>query len=323
MAVEYKDYYKLLEVDRKATKDQIAKSFKRLARKLHPDFNPGDAAAERKFKDITEAYEVLKDDEKRRLYDQLGADWQHGQQFQHQGFGGSPYGGGSPFGGGGGQNFSGSSFSDFFETLFGGASMRGGKGASFGPDPFASFSQRGNHKGQDVEATLQLTLEEAFRGGSKTVSVPTATGMSRNLEVKIPAGVRNGARIRLSGQGEVGFGTQSQSGDLYLKVSLIPHPLFTLDENDIIYELAITPWEAVLGAKIRVPTLEGDVELAVPPGSGSNKKFRLRGKGLGTGANKGDQFVRIAVSVPEASSLSAEEKELWNKLHDISTFTAR
>ncbi len=308
MAVEYKDYYKLLGVERGAGKEEISKAYKKLARKYHPDLNAGDKSAEEKFKDINEAYEVLKDEEKRRLYDQLGPNWQHGQQFQQPpGFEGTRF----SFGGGGDA----AAFSDFFESLFGGGT-RGGYGA----DPFGSFPRR-PRKGQNIEAQLVLSLEEAFRGGKKTVSLQGAGGIQRTLEVKIPAGVKNGAKIRLSGQGEPGAGQGAQPGDLYLQVVLAPHPLFALDENDVIYELPLAPWEAVLGTKVRVPTLDGDVDLAVPPGSGGRKKFRLRGKGLGSGEARGDQFVRVSIKVPE--TLTPEEKELWLKLRDISTFSAR
>ncbi len=324
MAVEYKDYYKLLGVSRGASKDEISKAFKKLARKYHPDMNQGDKSAEGKFKDINEAYEVLKDDEKRRLYDELGPNWQHGQQFNHQDFGrnfGQSFGGGfsQHFGGrGGAQSFDSSSFSDFFETLFGGGARQSGRqSASFGGDPFASFSRQ-PRKGRDVDASVQLTLEDAYHGGVKSISLQTSSGV-RTLEVKIPAGVKSGARIRLAGQGEPGQG--AAPGDLYLAVTLMPHALFSLDDNDVVYELPIAPWEAVLGAKVRVPTLDGEVDLTIPPGSGSQRKFRLRGRGLGSGTTKGDQFVRIAVAVPP--SLTAEEKEVWEKLQAISPFTAR
>lgn len=308
MAVEYKDYYKVLGVERGASKEEINKAYKKLAKKYHPDLNAGDTSAEEKFKDINEAHEVLKDAEKRRLYDQLGPDWQHGQQFQQPpGFDGTHF----SFGGGGGA----SAFSDFFETLFGGG---GARASSFGADPFGSFSRR-TRKGQDIQATLQLSLEEAFKGGKKNISLQGSNGAQRTLEVNIPAGVRGGAKIRLTGQGEPGTG--GQPGDLYLQVNLARHPLFTLDENDVFYELPLAPWEAVLGTKVRVPTLDGEVELAIPPGSSGHRKFRLRGKGLGSGNAKGDQFVRIRIKVPE--TLSSEEKELWTKLQEISSFSAR
>lgn len=319
MAVEYKDYYKLLGVSKAATKDEIGKAFKKLARKYHPDLNQDDKEAESKFKDINEAYEVLKDEEKRKLYDTLGPDWQNAQHFQNQGGGysGSPFGGGGFSGSFNGQGFNASGFSDFFETLFGGGRASGG---GFGGDPFGAFTQR-SRKGQDIDVTIHLTLEDAYCGGSKSISLQGGSGQVRNLEVKIPAGVKNGARIRLTGQGEPGNGQNAKPGDLFLHVSLHPHPIFSLDDNDIVYELAVSPWEAALGAKVRVPTLDGTVELSIPPGSGSSKKFRLRGKGLGSGSNKGDQFVRLAISVP--SNLTDEEKELWEKLRDISSFNPR
>lgn len=324
MAVEYKDYYKLLGISKKATKDEIAKAFKKLARKYHPDLNDGDKEAEGKFKDINEAYEVLKDAEKRKLYDTLGPDWQNAQHFQNQGggFSGSPFGGrsGAYSGTFNAQEFSGSGFSDFFESLFGGARASYSAGGGFGADSFGSFSQR-SRKGRDVDVTIQLTLEDAYHGGAKNISLQSSSGTVRNLEVKIPAGVKNGARIRLVGQGEPGSGQNAQHGDLFLHVQLLPHPLFILDDNDIVFELPVAPWEAVLGATVRVPTLDGNIELKIPPGSGSSKKFRLRGKGLGAGTGKGDQFVRLALNVP--SNLTDEEKELWEKLRGVSTFSPR
>ena len=323
MAVEYKDYYKLLGVPKTATKDEIAKAFKKMARKYHPDLNSGTKDAESKFKDVNEAYEVLKDDEKRRLYDTLGPDWQNAH---HQGgagayssnpFRGYGFGGPGSFSSGG-QSFNASGFSDFFESIFGNG--RAGKSSPFGADPFAGFSQR-SCKGQDVDATIQLSLEDAYHGGKKTIALKAADGKTRSLEVKIPAGVKNGARIRLAQQGEQGGGKDAASGDLYLHVSLLPHPQFGLDDNDLVCTLPIAPWEAVLGAKIRVPTLDGEIELTIPPGSSSQKKFRLRGKGLGAGTAKGDQFVRLAIEVP--AMLSDEEKELWEKLRDTSAFNPR
>lgn len=323
MGVEYKDYYKLLGVERNAGKDEISKAFKKLAKKYHPDMNQGNKEAEEKFKDISEAYEVLKDDEKRKLYDQLGPDWQHGQNFQRPpGFENFTFygGGGAPggFSGGmGGFGGGGAGFSDFFETLFGGA----GRGQGFGPDPFSNFTRR-PQRGRDVEAELSLTLEEAHAGGKKSVSISHAGG-SKALEINIPAGVREGARIRLAGQGDSapGAGGGALAGDLYLRVKLLPHKHFSLEGNDVVYDLDLAPWEAALGVKVRVPTLDREVELNVPPGSGSGRRFRLRGKGLGSGAAKGDQYVRLNIKLPH--KLDAEEKELWEKLAQVSKFKAR
>ncbi|MDR2050753.1 MAG: DnaJ domain-containing protein [Deltaproteobacteria bacterium] len=317
MGIEYKDYYKVLGIPRNADKETVNRAFKKLARKYHPDLNAGDKEAEAKFKDVNEAHEVLKDDAKRKLYDELGPDWQHGQNFQQPpGFENFRFFSGQS----GGGTFSSSGFSDFFETLFGGA----GRGQGFGPDPFGSFnrggrgSRRVQPRGRDVEAELCLSLNEAYKGGQKNVSVSTA-GNNKSLDVKIPAGVREGARIRLTGQGEAGGG--GQPGDLYLRVRLLPHKDFTLDNNDIIHELNLAPWEAALGLKVRVPTLDGEVDLNIPPGSSGGRKFRLRGRGLGTGATKGDEFVRLNIRLPE--KLEPAEKALWEKLAEVSTFKAR
>ncbi len=319
MSVSYKDYYKILGVSRDASKEDIAKAYKKLARKYHPDLNKDDKKAEERFKEVNEANEVLKDPEKRKLYDQLGPNWKDGQNFQRPpgfenmnfGFSGAPGGSAGGFGG----------FSDFFETLFGGGFA--GQGAQFsgsfgGRDSrFAGFNQ-GPRRGSDVEATLTLTLEEAFNGGKKSVALQMPSGR-RSLEVNIPAGVKPGARIRLSGQGEEGRG--GGNGDLYLRVQVAPHHDFSLDDADVIYDLNLAPWEAALGAKVRVPTLSGAVELNISPGTSSGKKLRLRGKGLGAGQAKGDQFVRIGIAVPD--SLSPEEQELWTKLRDASRFKPR
>lgn len=322
--MEFKDYYEVLGVDRNASQEDIHKAFKKLARKYHPDLNPEDQEAERKFKEANEAYEVLKDPEKRKRYDHLGADWEHGQNFDpppgyenmHFTFGGGQ-------GGAGG-------FSDFFETIFG--DMFGGRGnfqggqGGFGGGQFAGrgFQQ----KGQDAEASLELSLEDAYSGGQKTVTlqerVPGADGRVRvqpkTLQVNIPAGVKDGARIRLSGQGNPGMG-KGPNGDLFLKVHLRPHPQFKVEGSNIVYDLPLAPWEAALGAQVRVPTLEGQVEMNIPAGVGSGQKLRLRGRGLGKGQKKGDQLVRIMIKTPK--DLSDEEKALWEQLAQQSSFTPR
>ncbi|MDR1488985.1 MAG: J domain-containing protein [Desulfovibrio sp.] len=307
MGVEYKDYYKILGVDKTATTEEIGKAYKKLARKFHPDLNQGDKGAEERFKDINEAHEVLKDKEKRRLYDQLGPNWQNGQNFQRPpGFENVRF----EFGGMGGGD---SGFSDFFETLFGGGRTFSG---SFGGGGFdeAGFGpgRRRPRRGQDVEAALSLSLEEAFNGGKKTITLTAAPGSAqRSLEVNIPPGVRNGARIRLAGQGNPGS-LSGPAGDLFLKVGIAAHPLFKLDDADVIYDLHIPPWDAALGARITIPTLSGQVSLNIAPGTGSGKKLRLRGKGLGSGKNKGDQLVRIFIDVPEPDG--PETRRLWEAL---------
>lgn len=313
MAVSYKDYYKLLGVERGAKAEDISKAYKKLARKYHPDLNPGDKQSEEKFKEVNEAYEVLKDPEKRKLYDQLGPDWQHGQQFQGApGFGNVHF----TFNG---KSFDGSGFSDFFETLFGGAAggAGSGRGTQFGPDPFGGFSAR-QRRGRDVEAELPLSLEEVARGGRRTVTLQMPQG-PKTLEVTVPAGIRDGAKLRLAGQGDpVSGGTP---GDLFLRVRYLPHHLFKVDGDSLQCDVWLTPWEATLGAKVPVPTLEGQVELTIPPGSSSGRKFRLRGKGMGSGVNRGDLLARVMIKAPP--QLSAPERELWQKLADTSAFQAR
>ena len=330
MSVEYKDYYKLLGVAKTATQDEISKAFKKLARKHHPDLNPNDPEAEKKFKEYNEAYEVLKDPEKRKLYDSLGPNWQHGQNFQRpSGFEGANY----HFTGG--QQFDAGAFSDFFETLFGGAGGGGGGRARFergggygdfggGFSGFGGFGGAGGYspgpsRGSDANATLELTLEEAYRGGAKGITLQEQTigpdGSPRlgtkTLSVNIPPGVREGGKIRLSGQGNPGR-AGGKAGDLYLKVKILPHALFKLEEGNVILDLPLAPWEAALGAKVRVPTLDGAVEMNIPAGSSSGRKLRLGGKGLGGQGKRGDQLVRLMVQVP--SHVTDAQRELWEKL---------
>lgn len=327
MSVEYKDYYKILGVSKTASQDEISRAYKKLARKHHPDLNQGNKESEEKFKEINEANEVLKDPEKRKMYDQLGPNWQHGQNFQRPpGFENMNFSYGGP-GGASGGGFGGSGFSDFFETLFGGgfgggarfSSGGGGFGGFGGDDPFAGFSRQPS-KGRDVEAALALSLEEAFNGGKKTITLQGMGQSARSFEVNIPAGVKNGARIRLSGQGDPSS-SGGKAGDMYLKISILPHRQFTLDDDDVVYDLKLAPWEAALGTKAVVPTLSGSVELNIKPGTSSGKKLRLRGKGLGSGNQKGDLLVRVGIAVPEADS--PEVKELWEKLARATGFTPR
>jgi curved DNA-binding protein len=332
MSVEYKDYYKILDVARDASQEEVSKAFKKLARKYHPDLNPDDAEAEKKFKEINEAYEVLKDPEKRKRYDQLGADWEHGQHFDPPpGYENVHF----TFGGPGGQHFGGE-FSDFFETIFG--DLFGGQPGghqrtkrSFRGDPFsqAGFANAGfSGKGHDAETTLELTLEEVYQGGKKTITLqeqganPDGSPRLHNktLDVNIPPGVGDGSKIRLTGQGTPGM-AGGPAGDLYLKVKLLPHSYYKIEGKDIIYDLPLSPWEAVLGTQVLVPTLEKQIDLKIPPGTSSGKKFRLRGKGLGRGTSKGDQFIRIMIKVPQ--ELSEEERQLWQQLAEKSHFQAR
>ncbi|MFP4108099.1 MAG: DnaJ C-terminal domain-containing protein [Desulfonatronovibrio sp.] len=324
--MEYKDYYEILGVNKKSSKEEIAKAYKKMAKKYHPDLNPNDPKAEDKFKEVTEAYEVLKDDEKRRLYDSFGSDWQHGQNFQPP-----PGYDNAHFEFRGGQQGAGFDFSDFFENIFGGGFGGTGRGAQrssrgFQGDPFsgAGFAR----KGQDAEATLELTLEEAYKGGSKSITLQEQVigpdrkprVQDKTLQVNIPPGIKDGSKIRLSGQGSAGMGS-GQSGDLYLKVRILPHPLFKMDGNNIIYDLALTPWEAALGSNVRVPTLDGNIEMKIPEGISSGQKLRIRGRGMGRQAAKGDQLVRIMIKVPPKPS--PEEKKIWEDLARVSGFNPR
>lgn len=317
MSVSYKDYYRLLGVDRGADDATIAEAYKKLARKYHPDLNPGDKSAEEKFKEVNEAYEVLKDPKKRQLYDQLGPNWEQGQQFQ-----------GNPFGGQGGthftfngQNMDGSGFSDFFESLFGrgGFGGFGGAGGAGGYEgnPFGGSFRQAPRRGRDVEAELVLTLEEVLAGGPKKVTLNGSSGV-RSLSVNIPSGIREGAKLRLAGQGEPG---PAGAGDLFLKIRYLPHPYFKVDGDNLQCDVDVAPWEAVLGGRVRVHTLEGDVELNLPAGTGSGKKLRLRGRGLGPAGHRGDLYARVMVKVP--SSLTPEERSLWEQLASRSSFKAR
>lgn len=312
MAVEYQDYYKLLGVDKGATQEEISKAFKKLARKHHPDLHPDDKEAEAKFKKIGEAYEVLKDPEKRKLYDQLGPDWQHGQQYQNAG--------GADFGNMhfdfGGSGAGGADFSDFFESIFGQA--RGGRGSSFGDAFGGGFSQR-PRRGRDVEAELPLTLEDVMKGGKRQVTLQMPGG-PKTLEVNVPVGIRDGAKLRLGGQGDPSP-SGGTPGDLFLRVRYLPDKKFKVDGDNLHVELPLAPWQAVLGARVKVPTLEGEVELKIPAGTSSGKKFRLRGKGMGSPSKRGDLLVKAMVMVP--STLTDEEKKLWQKLSEISTFQAQ
>lgn len=319
--MEYKDYYNLLGVAKGASQDEVSKAFKKLARKYHPDLNPNDPAAEGKFKELNEAYEVLKDPEKRKLYDSFGSNWKEGQNFQpppgYENF---------QFRSGG---FGGEGFSDFFETIFGQAGgfgqSAGFGGGRFGGDPFGRPTRS---KGRDAEVRLTLSMEEAYRGGRKTITlqeqVRGADGMprmqSKTLDVNIPAGVKDGAKIRLSGQGSPGSGG-GPAGDLLLQVSIAEHPLFRLEGVNVIYDLRLAPWEAVLGCSVRIPTLDSPVDMNIPAGVSSGQKLRLAGKGLGKGESQGDQFVRIVIRSPK--TLTDRERQLWNELSSISTFQAR
>ena len=310
MAVQYKDYYQTLGVSRTASDADIKKSFRKLAREHHPDVAKDKKKSEEKFKEINEAYEVLSDKDKRRQYDELGANWKSGADFRPPpGYGGGhqAFRGGRP-GGNGTQHFEfgGTGFSTFFEQLFGGMG-RGAGGQAFG--------QRGNFGAQetvsrDVEGDILVTLEEARRGSIRTVTVRHEGGADSH-QVKIPAGITEGQKLRISGRGENG-------GDLYLRVKLARHPDFEVDGLNLIHELELAPWEAALGAEISVPTLDGPVSIRIPAGTASGKKLRVRGRGLG---KEGDLHVAIKIVVPE--KISDAQKKLWEQLAKESHFHPR
>ena len=285
--MKYQDYYKILGVPRDADESDIKKAYRKLARRYHPDVNK-DGGAEEKFKEVNEAYEVLKDRDKRQAYDRFGADWKHGREFEEAGFGG-----GFRRGGYANEGFSGGDFSDFFESIFGSGFQQTGDAAGFRP---------GRTRGADTQLKLDITLEEAFNGGSKTIQFAKAPGSQemKKLKINIPRGVGNGQKIRLAGQGQIST-SGGDAGDLYLEMNILPHRLFRLDGKDVILRLPLTPWEAALGATLKVPTLAGDVDLKITPGIQSGQKMRLKGKGM-PGPKPGDQLVEIMIQTPPADS---------------------
>lgn len=323
MSVQFKDYYETLGVERKASQEEIRKCYRKLARKYHPDVNknPG---AENKFKEAAEAYEVLGDAEKRKKYDELGANWKQGQEFRpppgwenaHFEFQGRP----EAMGGFSQEDLGG--FSDFFESLFGGA----GGGGEFHASNFGGMGGRMGRKrrGEDHEADVKISLEDAYHGAKKNISLQTAEvdqqgrvqRRTRTYDVKIPAGTTAGSKIRLAGQGGEGIGDGS-AGDLYLRATIEPHDVFRINGHDLEVDLKVTPWEAALGAKVTVPTLDGNASITIPSGTQSGKKIRLRGKGL-RGA---DLYAIVKIMVPD--ELTQKEKELFTELSRNSKFTPR
>ncbi len=326
MAVTFRDYYEVLGVPRTASQDEIQRAYRKLARKYHPDVNKAKDAEER-FKEVGEAYEVLKDPDKRSKYDQLGANWKDGQEFRPPPGWEQPFGSGS---GTGGQtefkwSSGGGDFSDFFEMLFGGHGFRsaGARGGGAGRGPVWSQA------GADQEAVVRIRLEDAFHGATRSITLQSQTVtpdgkvsvQERSYEVRIPVGVLPGQRIRLSGQGGEGMGGGPR-GDLYLKAEIDPHPVYRLEGRDLHMTLHVSPWEAVLGAEVQVPTPSGPVTLKVPPGSQTGQKMRLRGKGMpNPKGGAGNLIAVINIMVPK--ELSAGERELFEKLQQSSSFNPR
>jgi curved DNA-binding protein len=308
--MEFKDYYKILGVESGASQDEIKRAYRKLARKYHPDVSKEDNAEER-FKEIGEAYEALKDPDKRAAYDQVRAGgWRQGDEFR------PPPGWEGSFGQGGGfgaEDLSG--FSDFFSSLFGGL---GGGPRRRGPV---------RSPGRDSRARIEIDLETAFSGGTRRLNLTRTEvgpdGIPRQrpeqVDVRIPPGVGDGQQIRLAGKGEPGM-NGGPPGHLYLEIGLKPHRLFEVDGRDLILKLPIAPWEAALGARIAVPTLGGKVELSIPPGSSSGKRLRLKGRGL-PGKTPGDQYVILKVVVPAAQG--ERERELYRELSELQSFDPR
>ena len=299
--MKFRDYYQILGVSRDASTDEIKRAYRKLARKFHPDVS-SEADAEERFKEIGEAYEVLKDPEKRTAYDQFGKDWRAGQDFRPP----PGWDAGFEFAGAGGRA---SGFSDFFETLFGSGRMGGFSGQMRRP------------KGEDHHAKIMISLSDAYSGVARTLTLRapevTANGhvttRERSIKVNIPKGVTEGQRIRLAGQGSAGAGA-GQPGDLYLEVGLEPHAFFAASGRDIHLDLPITPWEAALGARVAVPTLGGNVDLTIPANSRPGHTLRLKGRGL-PGRPDGDQIVTLRIETPEADD--GEKEDFYRRMSEL------
>jgi curved DNA-binding protein len=351
MAVQFKDYYDILGVPRSASEADIKKAFRKLARQYHPDVAKNKKAAEEKFKEVNEAYEVLGDPAKRKKYDELGPNWRAGSDFRPppgwQSFNGRR--GFSQRGTGPEEfHFGGTGFSDFFEQLFGARGARAGRGGfDFGQESAFSEDDGAVERGRDIEGDILVTLEEVRAGSVRSVSVrhnvacEQCSGTGRrgshlcslcagtgqisktdSYQVKVPPGVAQGQRLRLAGRGEAGAGGAA-AGDLYLRVKFARHPDFEIQDRNLIYEASIAPWEAVLGAEISVPTLDGRVNIRIPPGTQNGQKLRVRGRGLPgrSGEAGGDLIVKAAVEVP--AHVSDGERKLWEHLARESSFRPR
>jgi curved DNA-binding protein len=309
--MEYKDYYKILGVEKSATQDEIKKAYRKLAMKYHPDRNAGNKSAEEKFKEITEANEVLSDPEKRKKYDTLGANWKQYQTTGGRGFDDffSNLGGGSrtsgntyEFSGDLGDLFGGmgGGFSDFFESFFGGGGRKG----------FGGHSQQQQKTAIDVEANLSITLEDVFNGSEKQISID-----GKKVKIKINPETKEGQKLRLKGLGRSRT-ANGEKGDLYLNIHILHHPFFEIKDDDLYYNLDIDLYTAVLGGKENIKTLDGKtISIVIPEGTESEKILRLKGIGLKQGSTRGELFVNIHVTVPK--NLNKEEKELFNKLKSL------
>jgi len=314
MPAKFRDYYETLGVAKSATADEIKSAFRKLARKHHPDLAKDKKAAEEKFKEINEAYEVLSDPEKRKKYEEYGANWEHGGAgFQSPPNGGNGRGRGPGGGFGGGDaasdfHFGGTGYSDFFEQFFG---TRRGRGFSGG----AEFEET-PQKGRDVEADILVSLDEVLNGATRQISFRKGNAPDvQTYTIKIPKGVREGQRIRLAGQGGASGG-RGEAGDLYLRVRLQQHPDFRFEGSHIYHEVEVFPWQAVLGGELMIPTPDGRAKLKIPGGTQNGRKFRIPGRGLPEkGGERGDFYAVIEIAIPE--SVTEDQQKLWEGLQSL------
>jgi curved DNA-binding protein len=329
MAIEYKDYYRVLGVTPKATDDEIKKAFRTLARKYHPDVAKDKKSAEEKFKEINEANEVLSNPESRKKFDELGADWNAGAQSRPPpGRAGGRTAGRGTQGGEDEFEFAGTGFSDFFEQFFGGRAGQARGASPFGAQGFANSRQEPEAalRGRDIEGDILITLDEVLNGAMRAISVRRSnarTGQeeTETYQVRIPKGVQAGQTIRVSGKGGEGA-NGGQAGDIYLRVRYAQHPDWQVSGADLIGHLELAPWEAVLGATVPVRTFEGSLSVKVPAGFRQGQKLRFRGKGLPVGSDKrGDLYVEASIQIP--SQISKEEERLWKELAVASVFKPR
>jgi curved DNA-binding protein len=314
--MDYKDYYKTLHIAKEASQEEIKRAYRRLARKYHPDINK-DANAEARFKEVNEAHEVLKDKEKRKAYDSFGDNWQSGQEFRpppdwRDRFEGDGHGPGRA---------SNQHYSDFFESFF------GGNPGHFTSENFSPAGQDGG-RGHDLNAKITISLEDSYHGAKRTITLNRMvnddngrqTLRPQSLQVTIPKGIIEGQQIRLEGQGDTEF-AMGPSGNLFLEIVFEPHPTFTVNKRDVFLALAVTPWEAALGATIAVPTLGGQVDLKLPANSQTGKKLRMKGRGLSSKNQVGNQYVILTIHAPAAHT--AEQRELYEKMAEIMPYNPR